>query len=134
MVTIFYHDRRLAIHFSELPRDEPDHPMLQIMRIIDEDRLTQVDILECCLEIILSYSFSVFIQVLELCEELIRSSISREEPSECRHRGIHTTCRIDTRTDLEPDDISILRTDPISPREEFPESVRSRMMHLLESQ
>lgn len=61
--------------------------------------------------------------MLELSEELISASLAREEPAESREWRIHTTSSIDSRSDLESDDICI-SLDLFPSFEESPESYR----------
>ncbi len=75
-------------------------------------------------------SFSCLIQVFEFREECIGASFTSEEPLKCRERCIHTTSSIDTWTDLEADDISIIFDYFLSSLEKCPQSMRSRLVHL----
>ncbi len=52
-------------------------------------------------------SFASLIEVFEFSEKLVCSSFSGQEPTECCEWSIHTTCCIDTGSDLESDDICI---------------------------
>lgn len=106
-MTIFEYDRGLVIHLSELPSDETDHTMFEIMGIIEEDGFRGIDILEGFLEMMLGGSLACLIQVLEFLKESIDSLFSCEEPLQGGDRSIHTTSGIDTWSYLESDQIRI---------------------------
>lgn len=122
IVAIFEYDRGLVIHLSELASNETDHAMFEIMGIVEEDRFRGIDILEGFLEMMFGGSLACLVQVLEFIEEAINPIFSCEEPLESRDGCIHPTSSIDTRSDLESYQVSVIFGDFVSSFEEFSES------------
>ena len=130
---IFEDDGGLIVHLSELPSDEADHTVFEIMRIVEEDRFRGIDILEGFLEMMFGGSLSCLIQVFELIEEAIDAILSCEEPLEGGDGGVHATCSINPGSYLESYQIRIILGNFFSSFEKFPESSRFRLSHLAES-
>ncbi len=134
IVSILEDNRWLIVHLSEFTSDETDHAMLEIMRIVEEDRFRGIDIHEGFFEVVFCGSLSCLIQVFELIEERVDAIFSCEEPLEGGDGGVHATCSIDTGSYLESYQIRIILGDPLASLEEFPESSRFRLSHLSESE
>lgn len=70
-MAIFQDDRGFPVHLCELPCDESDDPMFEIICIIDEDRFRGIDRSESFFEVVIGRSLSRFIHMFELFEEAI---------------------------------------------------------------
>ena len=132
-MTIFEDDGGLIVHLSELTSNESDDAVFEVMCIVEEDRFRGIDILEGFLEMMFGGSLACLVQVLEFIEEAINPIFSCEEPLESRDGCIHPTSSIDTRSDLESYQVSVIFSDFVSSFEELPESPRFRLIHLPES-
>lgn len=103
-------DRRLSEGFRQASGDESDDAVLDIGRVIEEDSLIPIHDFECMLHEMFGRGFSFRIQVLEFREDRVEFVFSCEQERERFVWTIHTSCRIDTRADVEPDDIRVQRT------------------------
>ena len=123
IVSIFHHDTRLVVELSETTSYESDDPMIQIRRIKKQYRPSCLNTRESSLILSFGSSLPRLIEVLEFSEELVCSSLACEEPAESGERRIHSSGRIDARTNLESDDIRI-SLYLFSPIQKIPESDR----------
>jgi hypothetical protein len=122
-MSIFDNNSWFVVHFRKATSNKSDDPMFEIRCIIEEYGFTRIHIFESFLKMCFCSSLASFIEMFEFREEFISSTFSGQEPSECREWRIHTTCCIDTRTNLETYDISI-SLDLFASFEKVPESNR----------
>lgn len=97
----------LAKGFGQSTGDETDDTMLDIRRIIEEDSFVAIHHFERMLDEMFGRGFPFAIEILELCENRIELVFSCEQKRESLVGAIHATCRVDTRSDMESDDIRV---------------------------
>lgn len=131
IMSIFYNYSWLVIHFCESSGHKTNDSMLEIRCIVKKYWLTGINIFECFLKMDFGSSFASFIQVFEFTKKFIGSSFSSKEPTKGGKWCIHTTRCIDSRSNLESDDICI-SFDLLSSFEKIPESNRFGLLHLPE--
>jgi hypothetical protein len=81
--------------------------MLEIFFYEEEDSIIWIGVFEGFFGKILYGLLANCIEFLDFCEEFITAILTREEPSERGEWSIYATRGIDTRTNLESDDIRI---------------------------